>query len=160
MKNIIWAAGSVVVSVFVAFLLFGSHGAKLGAISSPATNLDFLQLSQGLQIPAGPSISTALWGSQIQGMFRGKGILIMPNYTSLVASTSLVADIAVPGVVSGDAVLAQFATSTAAGAGWLVTGASASTTAGFITINFVNNTGAAATIPAGIASSTTFLVTR
>lgn len=97
-------------------------------------------------------------GTRIGPFIIGSGALIGRNYTNLAASSSLVYDIAVPGVVSGDFVEASFATSTSNGAGWLVTQTSASTTAGFITINIVNNTGTAATIPASIASTTEYQV--
>lgn len=97
-------------------------------------------------------------GTRVGPIIVGTGILIAPSYVSLVASTSLPADIAVTGVVSGDYVFAQFATSSPAGAGWQIIGASASSTNGFITVRFVNNTGATATIPASIASSTLYQV--
>lgn len=97
-------------------------------------------------------------GTRVGPIIVGAGSLISANYSSLAASTSLAADIAVPGVVSGDYVFAQFATSTAVSAGWLVTGASASSTSGFITVRYVNNTGAVATIPASIASTTQYQV--
>lgn len=47
-KNLSWAAGSVIVSVVLAFLLFGTHALTAGSISSPATNMDYLVLSQAL----------------------------------------------------------------------------------------------------------------
>lgn len=52
MKNLIWAAGSVVVSVLLAVLIAGGmHGdvnQNVGAITSPSTNMDYLVLSQAL----------------------------------------------------------------------------------------------------------------
>jgi hypothetical protein len=97
-------------------------------------------------------------GSRVGPIITGTGILIAPSFVSLAASTSLAADIAVTGVVTGDIVFTQFATSSPNGAGWEIMQSSASTTAGFITIRFVNNTGTTATIPASIASTTQYMV--
>lgn len=150
-----WAG---ILALVIAAIFGGSVG--FGAISSPATVFDFVQFQQGFQMPAGPSVSTANWGSQVQGIFRGTCSLIGPSFVALAASSSLPFDCAVTGVQSGDVVMAQFATSSSAGAGWLVTQASASSTNGFITLRIVNNTGTTATIPASIASSTSFFITR
>lgn len=81
-----------------------------------------------------------------------KGSLVASNF-SVAASTTVSMDVAVPGMVSGDIVLAQFATSTVPGNGWEITGASASTTAGFATLRVSNWTGASNIVPASIASS-------
>lgn len=94
------------------------------------------------------------------GLFAvGQCSLIAPSFT-FAASTSVAVDCAVNGVQTGDIVDANFATSSAVGAGWLVTGASASSTSGFITLRVVNNTGASAVIPASIASTTDYTVLR
>lgn len=103
--------------------------------------------------------SIASNASKVSTMGFGTCSLIASSYT-LAASTSLPFDCAVPTAVTGDAVDAWFATSTSAGAGWLVTQSSASTTSGFITIDVVNNTGASAVIPASIASTTKYIDLR
>lgn len=97
-------------------------------------------------------------GSRVGPIISTTCSLIMPSF-SVTASTSQTADCAVTGVVTGDVVFAQFATSTpSTNGGWVVTQASASTTAGFITLNFENHTGATNVIPASVASTTKFLV--
>lgn len=96
-------------------------------------------------------------GSRI-GLIAFGGCNMIASSFSFAASSSVAVDCAVPGVVTGDSVEAWFATSSSNGAGWLVTQSSASTTAGFITLRIVNNTGASAVIPASIASSTKYLV--
>lgn len=96
-------------------------------------------------------------GTRLGLIAAGNCSLISSNFT-FAASSSVAVDCAVTGVVSGDYVFAGFATSSANGAGWLVTQESASSTAGFITLRIVNNTGASAIIPASIASSTPYVV--
>lgn len=97
-------------------------------------------------------------GSRVGPIITGTGSLIMPSF-SITASTSQVADIAVTGVVTGDIVFAQFATSSPqTGGGWNITQASASTTAGFVTVNFTNTTGTTNIIPASVASTTKVLI--
>lgn len=100
-------------------------------------------------------------GTDVSQLQKGTCSLIMPSF-SLVASTSVTADCAITGVTSTDVVFAQFATTTANtnGPGWLVVGANASTTAGFITLSISNLTGATAIIPASVASTTKYLILR
>lgn len=136
--------------------LVGGKSTVFGGTS----NYDTLSAS-GLVIGSGCNqFGATCAGTTIAQILKGTGSLIMPTYTSLAASTTLAADIAVSGVQSGDEVIAQFATSTATGAGWEVVGASASSTSGFITLRVINNTGTAATIPASIASTTQYLIIR
>lgn len=92
-----------------------------------------------------------------------KGTCSVIGATSgIVASTSIALDCAVTGVVTGDTVFAQFATSTpsATGMGWLITRASASTTSGFITLSVTNGTGGTANLSASLGSSTKYLILR
>lgn len=85
--------------------------------------------------------------------------LIASNYT-VAASTTVPMDCAVTGVVSTDSAFAQFGTSTPSLKGWSVAGASASSTAGFITVDVANGIGASGIIPASIASSTKLIIVR
>lgn len=85
---------------------------------------------------------------------------LISNAYTVTASSTLQMDCAVASAVTGDVVFAGFATSTANGGGWVVVGASASTTSGFITIRVRNDTGVTAVIPASIASSTNYLDIR
>lgn len=84
---------------------------------------------------------------------------------TVTATSTVQVDCAVTGVVSGDRVFAQLATSTAQGGspqkygGWLITDAIASTTAGQVTLTLANNTGADA-IPSAsgkMIGSTTYI---
>lgn len=96
-------------------------------------------------------------GSRVGPIITGTCSLIAPSFT-VAASTTVSMDCAVTGVVTGDVVFAQFATSTSNGNGWIVTGASASTTSNYITLRVTNFVGVSSIIPASIASSTTYLV--
>ena len=161
LQQILWAAGSVVVTLLlVAFLHVGGASILNGAITAPWTTLTALQLQQGLRIPGGPGVSTN--GSSVQALFKGTCSLINSGSFTIVASTSVAMDCAVTGVKPGDEVLAIFATSTASitGPGWELTGASASSTAGFITFSVTNGTGATALMPASLASTTQYLILR
>lgn len=98
-------------------------------------------------------------GTVIPKLLQGSGAFIYTS-SSVTASTTKAFDIAVTGVVSTDRVFVQTATTTANGAGWLITGASASSTAGYITVLVANNSGATGNVPRNIASSTPYLVIK
>ncbi len=80
---------------------------------------------------------------------------------SQAASTTVPYDCAVTGVTSSDNVIASFSTTTAVSVGWagqpswLISGAKASSTAGFITIGLTNLSGAAKVPSATNIGSTT-----
>lgn len=159
MSNKVNTIGLVVVAVIAIIALF----VGIGSQSLPSYELAGMSNVDGLTITpvdTGDGLVVGSTGSTITKIITGTGSLIGPNYTSLAASSSIPFDIAVTGVVSTDKVFAQFATSSAVGAGWLITGASASTTSGYITLGVVNNTGAAATIPASVASTTKYFIIR
>lgn len=83
-------------------------------------------------------------GSRVGPIIIGTGALISAN-VSVAASSSQEFDIAVTGVVPGDSVNAQIASSTVASSlGWQVRSAIASSTAGFVAVVLSNLTGAAA----------------
>jgi len=81
---------------------------------------------------------------------------------TVAASSTAAFDCPVTGVLSGDAVFAEQSTTTPSGTAqtWQVLGASASTTAGFVTLTVYNPTSVAATVPLYIASSTQLLILR
>lgn len=86
---------------------------------------------------------------------------LISNSFTVAATTSTAMDCAVTGVVSTDIVFAEFASSsvaTAFGPGWSVSGAAASSTAGFITLTVYNGTGVSGVIPASMASTTRYQV--
>lgn len=174
MKNFLWAVGSVIVAVVLG--LFVNGPTSLGAITSPASNLDFLQLSQGLQLPAGPSVSTAQWGTQIQGFengskFGGTACYVLAASQTISASSTATVDcqassvgapgVALPNVLAGDRVFASLGTtSPTTFQGLSIIGASASSTAGFVTLNVFNGTGATFTWTAAASSSVQYLDIR
>lgn len=99
-------------------------------------------------------------GTRMSGLAFGICSLIAPSYT-VAATTTVAMDCAITGVVPTDGAFAQFATSTQiGGGGWSIRGASASSTAGFITMSVVNGTGASNVIPASIASTTKYIILR
>lgn len=96
-------------------------------------------------------------GSRLGPIIAGTCSLIAGSF-SVAASTTVSMDCAVTGVVTGDTVFADFATSTVTGNGWAIDGSSASTTSGFLTLRVTNWTGTSNIIPASVASSTDYLV--
>ncbi len=81
---------------------------------------------------------------------------------SQLASTSVAYDCAVSGVVAGDVVVLQSATTTPTTfLGWNINGANASSTSGFITAYFTNQTGADKIPSTGkVGSSTQYIILR
>lgn len=109
-------------------------------------------------ISVGNTASLGVVPTNFAKILAGSCSLIASTYT-IAASSTLGMDCAVTGVVSTDLVFAESATSTAGfGTGWSITGASASSTANFITVTVSNGTGASGVIPASIASSTKYQV--
>lgn len=137
---------------------FGSVGVKLAENYDPYIRYNG-GYNSALPIQTTGTLQVGTNGPAIPKILEGTCSLIAPSY-SVVASTSVAMDCAVTGVVKGDVVFAQFASSTAAtgGPGWEVVGASASTTSGFITLSITNGTGGTVIIPASLASSTQYLV--
>lgn len=105
-------------------------------------------------------VGTTSASTRLGGLFFGTCSLIASSYT-VAASSTVPMDCAISGIISTDGFFAQFATSTSLSfGGWSVRGASASSTNGFGTVSVVNGTGAAAVIPASIASSTKYINLR
>lgn len=126
------------------------HGVSVGYTSS----------SPGGVAPTDGKLTIGVTGTPLADVKAGTCSLIASSYT-VAASSTVPMDCAIANVVSTDVPFAQFATSsTATFGGWSIRGASASTTAGFITISVVNGTGASGVIPASIASSTKYFVMR
>jgi len=105
-------------------------------------------------------LTTGSSGTKVDQLITGTCSLLLTGGTNvtIAATTTKIADCAVSGVVTGDVVFAQFATSTAVNGGWTITSAAASTTSGYITVGVQNNTGASAVIPASVASTTRYLI--
>lgn len=144
-KNLV---GLVAIVIAICLPLYLMSGQKLGG----ATNYDELDATA---IKIGGSS-----GSRVGPVISNTCELIGTHVTQAGSST-LPYDCAVTGVVSGDYVLAQLATSTAFKTlnGWEIVGAKASTTSGFITVLLSNLTGGSADPSAtSVASSTQYLV--
>lgn len=106
------------------------------------------------------SLTVGTNGTTLSQIQKGTCSLISNAFT-VTASSSLSMDCAITGVVPTDVVFGQFATSTmASGPGWLINGAQASSTAGFITFTVSNLTGGNAVLPMRLASSTQYLILR
>lgn len=144
--------GGILVAIVIAVSgLFYPHASSIIKSLGGVTNYDEVDATA---IKVGGSS-----GSRVGPIITGTCSLIRTTFVTLAASSTLVADCAVTGVVTGDIVYAQFATTTnSVGEGWVINQVSASTTAGFITIDFSNHTGTTATIPASVASTTEYTV--
>lgn len=149
---------------------FSSSPKGFGATSycptSQTTCLPSLELT-GNQVSSIPSLQinaggllVGTNGTSISKMINGSGALIYSD-SQVSASTTKAFDIAVTGVVPGDNVSVQLSTTTVPAFGaWVLTGASASSTSGYITVQIANFTGATANLPRQIASSTYYKVTN
>lgn len=155
----LWVAVVAVAIIAVGAYFYPQQAAGLlGAVGTRFPN----GLAVGTTSPAQGKLLIGTNGTNIGNVNFQTCSLILASYT-LAASSTVTADCAVTGAQTGDVVFAQFATTTpgaGTGAGWLITGASASTTAGFDTLSVINNTGTSAVIPASVASTTKVLNIR
>lgn len=169
-KNTIWKVIAVLAVAIAAIAVYFTYQAKTSIFAGAvpglklAENYDpYIRYNGGyyslLPISTQGSLQIGASGTSIPKIIEGTCPLIGVN-ANITASTTVSFDCAVTGAASGDVVFAMFATTspTTAGPGWEVTRASASTTAGFITLNITNGTGASAYPPASIASTTQYLV--
>jgi hypothetical protein len=107
---------------------------------------------------SGTSLTQVLKGTCVLGTLGAASI-----DASHAATTTKSYDCPVTGVTPGDLVIASLATSTNMGAqgGWVVEGAKASSTAGYIDVVIANFTGGAAVPSAtGVGSSTSYIIMR
>lgn len=157
----LWVALIAVAIIAIGGYFYPAALSSFGAAIDSSTNFGKLgtaQLKVGTNCDNGNKYSSCT-ATAINGLNWGTCSLIGDVY-SVNASTTKAFDCAVTGAVSTDVVLAGFATSTAAGQGWRVTGASASTTAGFDTFTIANESGVTAVIPASLASTTKYINLR
>lgn len=118
------------------------------------SNFDTVSVS-GLQVGTTTSATTFAG-------FQASTCDLIGSGVSQTASTTAVYDCLASGVVPGDKVVAQLASSTVAvGLGWSIVGAKASSTAGYITVILANLTGATK-VPAAtsVGSSTAYYAWR
>lgn len=125
-------------------------------------NALYVGTSQQFAVSNAGSLTLGTSGTATAGLNWSRCALIASTY-SVTASTTVPMDCALTGASPNDFVMAQFGTTTVPTAtvgGWRIVGASASSTAGYDTLQIRNDTGATAIIPAQIASSTNVLNLR
>jgi len=151
------ALGGLAVIALLLMLVIAGVKVPLSGAVNPTGPIHYQmeQFTQGLEIGQRSSGLTNIIATTCN--------LIGTNQ-SQTASTSKAYDCAVTGAKSGDLVFAKLASSTPAVVGvpgWTIGATLASTTAGYITVQLVNQTGAAA-IPAvtSVGSSTQVLIIR
>lgn len=173
----VWVALIVVALIAIGGYFYPTVQRLAGAIEGPTTFgiLGTTQIKIGTNCANGFKYSTCS-GTAVNGLNTGTCFLA-PSATTIAATTTVSVDCqatagfaaagtsALTGVTSGDAVQFMLSTTTAGatGPGGLVaTSASASTTAGYITVRILNLTGTTFTWPTiGSASGTAYyLVTR
>lgn len=146
------AATTISTNINTAGTLTVSGASSLAAVTTSGT------LTVG---SSGTALTQIIKGSC--SSWNGTGLNSMDG--SQTASTTEAYDCAVTGVVSGDVVIAQLAsstpiTTTAGSAYWSIVGAQASTTSGYITILLYNNGPTAVPSALGVGSSTSYIIIR
>ncbi len=184
-KNIAIVIAILLAGVFggIAGKLVGGNQSvshKLGSADF-VTNLNGLELSQGLMVTGSSTLvfnlKNGATGTNI--MQRNQGLCYIYPYATTIAATSTAnvdcqatsnasggggagALAALTGVQANDIVVASLSTTTSGttwGNGITLAGASASTTAGYITLHLINNTGGTFTWPtSGAASGTAYYI--
>lgn len=129
---------------------------------NPATNFDFVQISQGLQIPAGPSVSTSGQGTTVQGVFHGSCDVTQATVGSFAATTSARFFCSVAGVQAGDEVHVELplAAGINSGSTGFVVNSAGATTSNAISVDIANLTGAATSSFAQATTSVKYLIIR
>ena len=161
MNNKLSILGFVVLMLLVSGLyfkggsnLFGGGTRMVNGLSTDTTSPSAGQVrTTTLTVTSSAVIGTN--GSTISEL-KGTTCDLIGTDASQTASTTVAYDCAVTGVASGDVVLAQLATSTPVGgsAGWSISAALASTTAGYVTVLLYNNGVAAVPSATHVGSST------
>lgn len=158
MQNQNLALGVALVAILIAVGSYFVHGATM--FGSTGT-----RFPNGLSTSAiSPGVGKLLIGSA--GTNIGTVVFSACNLVgtdaSQAASTTVPYDCAVTGVLSGDVVFAELASSTARGgsSSWAINAAKASTTAGFVTVLLTNNGPAATPSVTAVGSSTSIFTIR
>lgn len=155
---------SVVALVIAGLLYFGGvkPSSMFGSVACDQTTC----LAGGLRVTTGALESDGTFqagasGSSITQLLKGNCALIGTDASQVGTSTAAY-DCAVTGVVSGDTVIAQLATTTSfiAARNWAITGAKASTTAGYITVMLTNLGQTSVPSVIGVGSTTSYIVIR
>lgn len=159
-KNIIALVALVIAILGVYLILFApAKGTALGALGSP-TNYSTISAAK-MQIGTGCDNAFGTCQGTLVSQFQKGACTLLGANTAQGATTTAAYDCVVSNVLPGDTVMIQAATTSANG--WLVVGANASSTAGFITLNLFNGSGTSRAPSAGgnqIGSSTQYLILR
>lgn len=151
----------VLVAIVIAIIgLFTPAGKTVATMFGGVTNYTVLSAST-LQVGPGCNNSyDTCQGSSITGLFKGTCTLL--SDASVAATSTKNFDCAVTGVQSGDIVEAQLTASSTIASQYVIKGAVASSTSGWVTISLLNLTGAAAVPSAtfGFGSSTNIQIFR
>lgn len=164
-KQIFVAVGTVVISVVLSVLVVGGNDNQpqvkdLGGLTR-YSSINVIPKTANDGFSVGTSSSASLFEFIVAGTCNP----LIPNH-SITASSTLFADCAITGVQTGDLVLwSSSATSTTAEAAnaqrnVAITGASASTTNGYVSFQFMNFTGQDRTLTPGVASSVPYYLFR
>jgi len=166
-KNyIVIAIVALILGIAIGAVVGGNNQPQNSPIVGGMTNLDGLTITP---VDSGDGLTVGSSGTNVSFIASGTCTLVTGaggTDESHTASTTEPYDCAVTGAVSGDDVLMQFATSTettsTVSSGWVIVGAKASTTSGYITANILNFSGGTRAISASgqIASTTTYLILR
>lgn len=153
-KSAFWLAVAAIV------IAVGAYWYPHAAVA-PSNSQDSSFGEIGTRYPNGIYVGSIAAGvSKVSGITFGTCSLISGNYT-IAASSTATMDCAAAGALPTDTIIfSQFATTTGTTLGWTIQGISASSTAGFLTLKVANQTGASATIPASVASTTPWLIYR
>lgn len=172
MSNKTLFIGLVVVAVIAIIAEFTPAGRQVAGRLGGVTNYDTLQAS-GLIVGTNTTNSSNV-------SFMKTGTCTLYQYVNTIAATSSITTdcvdpttsgagtggghVALSGIQKGDTVFATLSTSTSAlvatAGGLVLTGASASTTSGYITVTLTNLKGTTFTFPSGASSTVSYLVLR
>ena len=182
-NKVLWAVGTVIVAILLAGMFFGSKAVTkaFGSAAAGITNLTGLSIISMDGYTGMFDVSGSGTGTQFQRM-NGGTCYIQAYATTIAASTTALVDCqataavggittandtALTGVTFGDNVIANLSTTTAQSGttgnlGLVVTGVSASTTSGYITLKIANMNGTTFTWPlTGAATGTaSYFVTK
>lgn len=160
LKNIIT---TILVAALVSVLILSLNK---GAPSMPTTDTTLGSQIETVRVTLGGGVKIGGNGTIVLQRLTGTCTLIGTS-ASQTASTTAPYDCAIPNVKSGDLITSALfgqATSLASGSnpGWIIIGAKASTTAGYVTFMVSNQNGTARSLVAssGIASTTVYDISR
>ena len=107
------------------------------------------------------SVASAAINGGTSLTYLKKGTCNLIGTPTIVATSTQAMDCSVSGVVVGDTVFVQLATTTPSTfQGWRIMGANASSTSGYLTVKLSNQTGADAVPPITVTSSVQYLILR